>query len=1629
MKKILSISGLALLVAGTASAAGFTPIALNPASYNHDAVIEASAPKALCDAVTFTMDGGTNKTGATWYERGYNTGSPTTGIPTAGSRVTNAALNHIFQMAPDYHVNNVIAFGHQNGTRTPVIAPGTLTLTTPGIYSGISVLTAMGGSTDGKLVVAYTIHYSDASTESGTFQPLDWFNGAVNVFNSAGRVGIQGGVQNVGANPAGAVFAIDLPVGNPSANVVSVDFVYLSAGNNGGYYNNGRGVIFAISGAKDNSTDYTNALAVTGYNHDAVVEADAAPTTGYPAVGAAILTNNITVTMDGGTNKTGNTWYEKGYYAGLPTTGIPIAGSTISSAAISASYTMPPTYVGNSAVVLTKNVPSANVLLATPASYGGLSFLCAAANGATFVPCTIQFQDGSFETNTLFVPDWFNVELPPAYISFGRVNPNNRTINSAPDNFLNPFALGLGTYDFRGLGLPTCRLFDAVITVTNTSGVITNIALTYTNGAAAGNVPLIFAVSGVAPASVPPVFGSRGTPTPGQPNNAPINAITLIKQWEGTNTILLSVTNSAGTGPISYQWKKAALGGGLRDIFYSFDYSTFANVANGGRISGATSSALVISGALTADSGDYLVVASNPYGSVTSTVVTVELLSTNQSILLGQSAGDVIAPIAADSTPGAESIDHVIDRAAQKWLSDGLQFAGNCCGGLPPFTGPVGFTVTPVSGASFVTSMRFVTANDTTGRDPFDYTLEGSNDGGGSWTRVTGGQLKGTLSLPTGRNGTGAAVIDPLNNFDSEVDFVNATSYKSYRVSITNNYNRFGDALMQVNEIELLGTFVPAPPTWVRQPEPTVLAYVGSSPSFVVKASGLGSLAPKYQWYRGGTTLIPGATSSAYALPNAQLSDSAATFNCVATNGFGSITSTISTLTVITAPTQPYPAAVLANNPIGFWRLNEADDGSGNNGAIAHDYRGGHNGSYSNVILQVNGYNPATDPDKAGSFGVAAFTDSYVDNIKDVDFSRATNTAGAVFSIEAWANGGNQTLDAGIVTKGYNGALAAGTGTGSEQFVLDVSGGNPRKFRFLVRDAGGNGYVAQSTAIPYDPLLLAPTWHHLLGVLDQPNGKLSLYVDGLLAATGTMPTNAGIITQPLPMTIGSRKSTGAADYDNQWNGLIDDVAVYSSALSSNAALAHFYAAQRPPVISLQPTNITTSDNVTVTFNSAAYGPGTLAFQWYLSDGFNPTTAVAGQTAPNLSFITTPAQNANNYQLIVTNIYGATTGAVAQLTVISGAPQFSPAPGVDLPATSAFGLGHIIQLHVFVLGTAPFTYQWQKNGVNIVNDYRTSGVQTDTLQIAYAAPGDSGNYQVIVTGSQGTTGSTVDAVTVSSSGGGSAAFTAAGTGWSLQGTPSLPIMGNNRLELTSGLGNTARSAFMTTQQGVASFNASFVYQDVSGNGGADGVTFCIQNAPAAAAAVGAGGGGLGYGSITPSVALALNIYNPNVMGIALLQNGAVTPPFSSIAPVTLGANNNPILITVAYGGGSLSATFKDTITLATFTTNATVNISSIVGGTTAYMGFTGADGGVSSTQVISNFTMSPPPVSLKATKVGNSLVLTWPASTGAYLKSTPSLSNPVTWSDVTAPFSVVGNNAQVTITPLIGNQFYRLEVYP
>jgi len=272
------------------------------------------------------------------------------------------------------------------------------------------------------------------------------------------------------------------------------------------------------AGSTDNVT--FNPVPITGYNYDPVVEADGPQTTGGGLASSGDPTNNITATMDGGKSKTSNVWYEKGYYAAFPNTGIPNAGSSVTSAVLpSIRYTMPPSYTTNCAYLLSSNETTANIVISSPAQYRLLSFLCGVANGDTIVPCILSFSDGTTETNAILVRDWFTRTIPYAYLAFGRVLPLNRSINNSPDQFVNPYVNahpGPFALDFR-VAHPGPRLFDSILYVANSVGSVTNIALSFTNGVTSTRVVSIFAASGSTTDAIPPVFGVTGSTATGQP--------------------------------------------------------------------------------------------------------------------------------------------------------------------------------------------------------------------------------------------------------------------------------------------------------------------------------------------------------------------------------------------------------------------------------------------------------------------------------------------------------------------------------------------------------------------------------------------------------------------------------------------------------------------------------------------------------------------------------------------------------------------------------------------------------------------------------------------------------------------------------------------------------------------------------------------------------------------------------------------------------------------------------------------------------------------------------------------------------------------------------------------------------
>jgi hypothetical protein len=362
-------------------------------------------------------------------------------------------------------------------------------------------------------------------------------------------------------------------------------------------------------------------------------------------------------------------------------------------------------------------------------------------------------------------------------------------------------------------------------------------------------------------------------------------------------------------------------------------------------------------------------------------------------------------------------------------------------------------------------------------------------------------------------------------------------------------------------------------------------------------------------------------------------------------------------------------------------------------------------------------------------------------------------------------------------------------------------------------------------------------------------------------------------------------------------------------------------------------------------------------------------------------------------------------------VDSGAPRVFE----DLPLTSKLPASFPLTLAIYPLGSQPMTYQWQFNGTNLTNSAHVAGAQTGSLVVSPAFPGDAGQYQVIVSNSLGSATSVLCGVTI-----GRDAFSAA-AGWTRNGNAG-PVA-NNFVRLTDGNGGEASSVFLNAAQYVGAFVASFTYQDVGG-GGADGCAFVLHNAAAGPSALGGGGGSLGCNGITPSLAVEFNIYSSYGVGMAVRANSQTGPPYTPAGSVNL-ASGHPISVLLSFNGTTLSTTLTDLVTHAAFTTNSAINLIGFLGTNVAYVGMAGADGGISSTQGITNFQFTSLTSLSGRTTETNTVVLSWPNSAGGFvLQQTPALGSPWTVATDSVVLDSNGNN-RVTIPAQAGTSFYRL----
>jgi hypothetical protein len=300
-----------------------------------------------------------------------------------------------------------------------------------------------------------------------------------------------------------------------------------------------------------------------------------------------------------------------------------------------------------------------------------------------------------------------------------------------------------------------------------------------------------------------------------------------------------------------------------------------------------------------------------------------------------------------------------------------------------------------------------------------------------------------------------------------------------------------------------------------------------------------------------------------------------------------------------------------------------------------------------------------------------------------------------------------------------------------------------------------------------------------------------------------------------------------------------------------------------------------------------------------------------------------------------------------------------------------------------------------------------------------------------------------------------------------------VFTNGVAQLTDGGGSEAGSVFSDQKTDIRSFTTTFTIQMSPGTSPmADGMTFVIQsNSPNA---LGFPGGGLGYGADTPvseggpvgipnSVAVKFDLFNnqgegfdstgifsagrsPTVRDPALPSTPTALVPDQTVDMSGSGIDlqsGDVFQVTLTYDGTTLNETITDETqsTHPSFTTSYAVNIPALVGGDTAYVGFSGGTGGLTTVATVQSWKFTPTtqnlaplsPSNLKVASVvpndanRNNITVTW--TTNSYNETGFEVWRSTDGTNFTKVATLAANSMSYTDTKLgAGTYFYKVRAF-
>ena len=159
-----------------------------------------------------------------------------------------------------------------------------------------------------------------------------------------------------------------------------------------------------------------------------------------------------------------------------------------------------------------------------------------------------------------------------------------------------------------------------------------------------------------------------------------------------------------------------------------------------------------------------------------------------------------------------------------------------------------------------------------------------------------------------------------------------------------------------------------------------------------------------------------------------------------------------------------------------------------------------------------------------------------------------------------------------------------------------------------------------------------------------------------------------------------------------------------------------------PAIATQPANQSVTAGQTAVFSVTATGTAPLTYQWQKNGANISAATAASYTTP----ATVSGDNGATFRVVVTNSGGSATSNAATLTVTTAAVG----PSITTqPANQTVTAGQTATFSVVAAGTAPLSYQWQKNTANI------SGATAASYTTPATVSGDNGaTFRVVVTNS-------------------------------------------------------------------------------------------------------------------------------------------------------------------------------------------------------------------------------------------------------------------------------------------------------